>query len=171
MLTILIVVLMGLAIGLWLVFSSYGSHKPSIGEYIFGAVLGAIMGVAVGTVLTMLISSRAPMHYVKVDTKHLVAMKDTNTMYGSFFLGSGSVHNEWVYSFYKKNADNSIEMDTVKISRAKIFEDGDSNPRMDIYKEKLVNGSLWLIDCECHERYEFHIPKGGVLNQFKMDAE
>jgi len=173
MLTIILCVLIGLVMGIVMAYKSkrYATSN-GIGEYIGGALFGAFCGTFGGMVLMLLINVVMPTHYVKTKTYDLVSMKDTNSLHGRFFLGSRNV-NECVYSFYRKNSDGSIEMNSVAVDAAKIFEDDSVHPRMDVYEEKLVfENTLWVLDCSCGaSKYEFHIPKESVVNQFKLDAE
>ena len=139
----------------------------------FLAFLFVALGCMVGFLIATVVGAFVPKHSVLIETTSMMAMKDQSTVSGSFFLGSGSIDGKWKYAFYTIGKDKSIKLQTVDVGEAMVFEDGEENPRVERYGKEFdeENWKYFAIGCDCANHYEFHVPKGSLTNQFKLDLE
>ena len=144
------------------------------GESIGAGILSIIMFSLIGACIGMFVGHREhPAHYVFKETMKLVAVRDSSSINGSFIMGGGSIYSGWKYVFYVANKDGSIEMESAGVDSAKIFEDGEKNPHVDIMRDDSadVSNGWVLLPHSYGDQYVFHIPPGSIVRQFKMDLD
>jgi hypothetical protein len=95
----------------------------------------------------------------------LVALNNNNNIYGSFFLGSGSIKEEQYFFAYVKYDDGGIKLWKCEAYTTWIYEDiiNNQTPYI-IYTESYSRGVNFY-----SERHEFHIPKGSILQKFNLN--
>ena len=64
----------------------------------------------------------------------------------------------------------------IKVDNAVIYENNNEEPRIELYKTRMVNRKheLWRMDelsCGCNDRYEVYIPKGSVKQMYNLDLQ
>ena len=99
-------------------------------------------------------------------SEQIYSMHDNADIDGHFFLGSGGIGTERVYVTYIEIPDGSIVQKTYPVDSSKIFMDTEENPYV-LYK--------WRFNCammipEPFHYFEFHIPNGTVIKEFKLDG-
>lgn len=103
----------------------------------------------------------------------LVAFNDHFSLNGSFILGCGGVGEEANYVFYTKDEQGGIHLEKVNTNNAIIYEDR-INDGLLIEKEIKTKQKLtlwyWAGEYEKKE-YEFHVPPGTVVRNFKADLQ
>lgn len=113
-------------------------------------------------------------HYVD-DTKSIISIRNSNSMSGSFFLGSGSFNSEEYYVCYYKNTNNGIKQFRSKVDSSIIFEDTDKDPFVEIYRNKYDVGWFKYISVlnpvyvNDFSHIEYHVPKNTVVCNFKVE--
>jgi hypothetical protein len=148
-----------------------GTYPSSIGESLAFAALGAtraaLVGSLVGAIIYLPISDSVTL--VQEDhTRDLQAINMGDNLQGHFFLGSGYVNDEQIYSFYVKS-DGGYYPDQVDADKVFIVEDS-GTPRIvehDFYTPDWLNP--WH---EKHERkttYTIYVPPGSIKPIVNMD--
>ncbi len=165
MLSIIIGAILGLLV------SSYIFGKPDLSVksafFSLGAVLGAVVALFIGDNLEHL--------EVEVLRTPLAAMRNGTGLSGQFVLGSGSIETTSVYRFLQQEPDGAVTPADVKADRqVRIYEDSNLNETG--YLSRIYSVSVsspawnWFsLGASRFVRYEFHVPKGAVVHQFKID--
>ena len=101
----------------------------------------------------------------KVYKYELMALQTKNEISGNFFLGSGTINDEQYFFAYVKYNDGGIRFWKCETYNTWIYEDIINNeiPNV-IYTYK--NGGFFS---SYFEQYEFHIPKGSILQKFNLN--
>ena len=104
----------------------------------------------------------------------LVNLADGSQTSGSFFLGSGTIDDQAVYSYYVRFADGHAEQRTTPVSGVKVYDNSD-DPRV-VAEEKCVSFAEWFLPCELSfnndaDVVELHIPKNSITRDFTLDAQ
>jgi hypothetical protein len=99
----------------------------------------------------------------------ILSLQDTQSISGSFFLGSGSVNQLPVYTFYINDNQNG----GYKIQR---LSEDDTRIHMDATNE---TGARWIMKrklmksglaCRFVEWNELHVPPETIIREFKLDG-
>lgn len=139
-----------------------------------GGFGGLVVGILVGLLMTLIFSIFFP-HY-EVSNKHnIIAMKDGSSIYGSMFLGSGTINEKQYYFYYEKEADGAITQHKLLVNCSKIFEDSpDSTGWVELHYFKTKEPYNNWAGCGGEREFdhaEIHVPKGSVVREYKMDLE
>lgn len=102
-----------------------------------------------------------------------IDMKAANSK-GTFFLGCGTIENDYRYSYYVKTKDSSFKLDDVSAKKTTIVEDEEVQPYIMKWKSvEVVNKEAWKNwftrmkkDVEV-DSVEIHVPKGTILQEMK----
>lgn len=100
-------------------------------------------------------------HNVLYKTEHLIAMRNYETIEGSFYLGAGSFGGKEYFIYYASNDDGSYSQRKVSTELVKIFEEDRSDGVAYWYVVKSLKTYL--------ERIEFHIPYGSIQREFSLE--
>lgn len=180
MYTIYLCGFIGFIIGLALLKRSANSHPHSVfSNRVFGPFICSAIGGLLGAVMAMiLVRPLITLNEVAVRTETLVSIRTTDGSSGAFVLGSGSFNSGVSYTFYMLNADGSKTPGHVRSSEiVRIYEDAslEANGRWISYKN-MRDRSSWLASWAVFSneetgftRHEFHVPKGTVVTDFKMN--
>lgn len=99
--------------------------------------------------------------YIKQSGKaryELVALNNSSTMKGAFFLGCGRIEDELTYVFYIKDLDGAIFLYEKYAYRCVVYEDVDRN------------GTPYaIIPATNFGRYELHIPEDSIVQNYELD--
>lgn len=168
--------ILALILGAWTTFS--------ISESIFGRIVGTlIIGFIYflfgGGVIIIALDSTL---YGIADKKETpvktyiygINMKATNEK-ESFFLGCGTIENDYRYSYYiKTNKESSFKLDDVSAKKTTIIEDEEVQPYILKWKTlEIINKKAWkawmLKEYKNVEldSVEIHVPKGTILQEMK----
>lgn len=154
--------------GLWMVigsifiFSEEDKLKTAFWTFISLFVIPAIL-LGAGT---LVVSSAGRW---EAETIPLVALQDGSGVSGNFFLGSGYIKNDLTYYYYQQGSDSGIYGKTVKAEKAVIYEDQEDTPIVREWHCMSIGASWQWAVCVPRTETEFHVPKGSVLSQYKMD--
>lgn len=120
-----------------------------------------------------LIDLNLPREYILDKEMELVSFKDTVNIEGKFFLGTGNIGSELYYVFYQKEEDGGIKFGKLPVKEVTIYETGEKG-YIQIYNLKLKEKryySLGFSDLLNKRKYKVFIPKGSILQEFKLDLE
>lgn len=143
-------------------------------DYLSGLIGGAFVGAMVSLASAVVISVVIPATPIFESNAPIKALKDGNTVSGSFFLGTGTVDGEIEYRFMSEEEDGGLRMNTVSADDAVIYDTTDA-PRVETYtyefKSRLVRllfgpGPL-LQDAE----YRIYVPEGTVKYEYVVDLK
>ena len=138
------------------------------------AFIGALVGVMLGIVAALVISDVLPHHEFEMSRTQLAAMRNQSGVSGQFILGTGTIESASTYRFLMQDADGGMTPREVSADNmVRIFEEeGQSTAYYtEIYRVR-IRGSYWdlfVVDVPKFVRHEFHVPKGTVVHQFKID--
>lgn len=175
--TVLIIMFICLIIGAVIAFRQFEGVNLLWVIPIF-SFIGALIGLFAGVFLGLFLSLFFPKHEVK-DRHDIIAMKDVSSIYGSMFLGSGTIKERNYYFYYEKNNSGAISQHRVAADITLVYEDTeDSIGYVELHRYDLnYPYSEWAIQngCGCDKprfnHAEVHIPKGSVIRQFKLDLQ
>jgi hypothetical protein len=109
--------------------------------------------------------------YTDTETTKLTlrALGNNSAVHGQFyFLGSGYVGERQVLNFTTESS-GAVKLDSMPAAQAKIFEDSDDPHLMIIKTVQTMDWAVpWELSHQMH--YDFHIPKGSVLQSYKIDV-
>lgn len=169
MLTIIFCGIVALVLFLRIVEKKYQTIGPIFGSFVLGALTGLMIAFGIGEPI--------PVKEFAKEIK-LVALKDTSGIRGTFFLGSGSVRQEFYYFFYKKEKDGSVTFDKLLARNVKIYEEERKDGVIKAFEKRPIKKiSLSLFgfhhpaNGDRDQRYEIHIPKGSIERTFKLDLQ
>lgn len=122
-------------------------------------------------------------HYeMKTDTLEIVSLSDNSQIEGAGRIGCFAIATNEKYIFYCKNDDGSYTQEKVAVEETKIYEEDNCKlPRIETYTTFSQNNwsEAWtkflLFSSKDGEeysiRYEIHVPKGTIVQQFNLDAK
>jgi hypothetical protein len=103
-----------------------------------------------------------------VRLKALSTQTDTD---GRFFLGSGYIDEEPVFSYITQEGNGSYKLRWVDADKSAVFED-ETGPKIVVKEYKYVHDNFiapfTILSGNVSYEYEFHIPRGSVVNTFEV---
>ena len=116
--------------------------------------------------------------YDMVSSSRLAAMHSSDSQAGSFLFATGYFGEEQLYHYYIVTPDEGYIYKSVRAEGENVivFEDETNQDkiRLEVSKCRMVsinNFSKYLLNFLpelCPDRYEFHIPKGSLIQEFKL---
>ena len=105
-------------------------------------------------------------NYIKTDVVELVSFSNGTTQKGSFFLGTGSLEGELIYSYcYRSNG--GIQMSFIPAEKTTIFEEDVTQPRIEVYSLK---GKIFGMVNDTPSKYHVYIPNGSIWQGYDVDV-
>lgn len=138
----------------------------SIFAAFFTSLVSAIPCFLIGGIISMYVFGPAPMECKY--KQELVAMKDTSTVSGSFFLGTGRVNSDMCY-IYLVDTDKGLTTKTLKQKSNEVYiKYTDGQPYLEYWSGV---DDLWRLQSE-FPYYIFYLPDGSVINNvYEIDLE
>jgi hypothetical protein len=147
-------------------------HATAKEQYFFAPFFGSAVGIfLISFVMLFFIADRLPTKWVTESSAKLVSLRDKSSVDGSFILGTGNIaekdyfvyYREWGGGFKKEKlpADNSV-----------IFEGSQSATlvvKKRVYEEEWMNSFFIRNDAINVRSYEFHVPKGTIMQKFSVE--
>lgn len=159
MLTILLCAFLGLIIGVVL--------DIFVFEYVECKLLFICGFALIGVFIAGIVGSSLD-YEIKTETEYIYSLKDSSSVDGDFFLGSGSVNDNLEYRYFIKSDDNSLIYDSISADKVQIkFDD---LPRIEKYKN-VSKYSAWVIVPSCEKKDTLFIPKNSVIQDISVDLE
>ncbi|MEK4824508.1 hypothetical protein NSS71_08115 [Niallia sp. FSL W8-0951] len=160
-------------IGIYLIYGiieyiNWGGFDEIIEAFIGGALLSLLYCVILFVIVMFL-----PYTYTQSHSFEIYALKDNSSINGRFFLGTGNVDGNQVYSFIKKE-DGGKKVSSISVDSAIVYEGENESPRIDAYdphiKSKIARklfGDMAFGD----SKYKIYIPDNSMINEYKVDME
>lgn len=164
MITIKLGIILGIA------FAIYKGYKEGHNDFVL-YLLESLLCSVVGVLISGIIAFSLPMKTnIYTYTVNIESLQDSNGVVGSFFLGSGTIGNEMCYIFYQEN--NGYYQLTKINSRYASIKYSSEKPKITVYEQKptddLIN--IFALDILSEKEYIIEVPKGTILNNYKLDA-
>ncbi len=160
------------AVGLAIIFAiDFWSFEDSVTAKLGFTSVGVFFGGTIGLLLAAIVGIPAPEVTVKTEEISLAAFNDSRTIRGSFFLGCGTVEGNVTYFYYRQRPDGGLEQGWVQSENVIIYEEDRADGILQVYQKKLVHPwEFWALPwgSPC---YQFRVPKGTVIRQFKADLQ
>ncbi len=141
------------------------------------AVISAIIFPIIGMAIAWQLADGLPSKTVVTSIKQLAAMRSSDRLTGSIFLGCGNIQGQPVYNIYVRNQDGSMSPDSVWVdSSTRIIEDKNLHDQgfwkvIQVVKDKSGPRANWAIvedDGVLSSSYEFDVPVGTVIQNFSL---
>tara|TARA_R110000868_G_scaffold76573_2_gene220090 strand:- start:25601 stop:26122 length:522 start_codon:yes stop_codon:yes gene_type:complete len=171
MYTILIITILFFFLCNAMIYDSY--YGIEIIPHFFMSMLGVLGGIMIGVMAIRGISTFYPSDYDTLVTHELVSLDDGSGFEGNFVLGSGTIKDKLVYTYYRK-ADNGgmvrrsissnlatiYESDSVTVPTVKVHIVGDTAETYNWKAGTRHNG---------HQYYELFVPAGTIIKNINLD--
>ena len=101
----------------------------------------------------------------------VVSLKDDWMVSGDFFLGRGHIEEKSVYVFYTGNDEEGFSLQKLPVDNTKIFMDDPESPYL-LTKNVLrcVRDATGMMMPTFTTKYEFHVPNGTIIKDYKLDG-
>lgn len=106
--------------------------------------------------------------YEVVESAEIMALKDSQNVYGAFYILGGSVGEDLCY-YYAQNTENGITVNKISANECAIaYTEG--TPRIEICK-KIYKKKIWNRITLPEEFTVLYVPEGTVTTEFAVDME
>jgi len=132
-----------------------------------GLLSALVFGLGIG--FSSLMGLAVSKHWTESETTQLVSLRNSDSISGNFFIGTGSIGTTQYYFFYKE-AGQGYQPGKVAIKdNVVVFEEKRQNGELKVYTYQFVNPSLGWIAMDCqNQKYEFIIPEGSLKKNFVL---
>lgn len=133
-----------------------------IGTIIFASLGGVVFGTIATDNSTIVTTSRT-------DTP-LTALNTGSEVSGRFFLGSGRIDSDSVFSYIYETPEGGYRLDSVYVDQATVYADEETNPYMTTITWERKPDTFWapFTLYGVSDTYEFHIPQGSILVDYTV---
>lgn len=167
---IIAVVLIGGTLGVYL------SRRDSIGIKIGASIIFALIALIVFMFIHVIVFPPSVPNYHETQVE-LAAMRSSDSATGTFVFGTGLLEGRLDYLYYEVTTDGGYV--AKKISAY--------NKNVVVYEDSQKGGTLVITQCQmkikpewvkysafdfytaCDTRYEFHIPEGSLIQEFRLE--
>lgn len=105
----------------------------------------------------------------------LAALQTGSQIEGRFFLGSGRIEEEPIFSYLYRQSDGGVKLAWVDADRATVYEDENDSPYLEIVQYSYGCNAFVTPFCpgadgpdEFATEYNFHIPKDSVISNYEI---
>ena len=167
MYTILLLSIIGFLIMVYIEYKDWGGLD-------FGVIIVSLLQTIFVALAALIIALMLPVKYETTSlADKIVTLKDNNSLYGSFFLGTWMIEGRMKYVYYQQNADSTYQMQQVDYYKARIRY-VDSEPKIvvtDIRPKECMWNKFALDLSGSDQTYIFEVPKGSIKNGYELDAQ
>lgn len=155
----------------WLRGSGIGSYKKrAVYAFSMPTFVGVFAGLAaffVSMVFGSLVTE-GDGPQVKISEYSLAALSSGSEVDGSFFLGSGYVDEDRMFTYIIERSDGGYVLRSVEANDSVIYQIDDDNIRVevfDIYSDPNWSRIPW------NTEYHFYIPEGSILENYTVRTD
>lgn len=157
-------VLGGLGIGISAAIDEPWARYENIFLGCFIALCGGVLVLFLGGLVSFFVP-----HTFTYEERPLSALQDGSTTEGSFFLGTGVIDEEQVYTYYMQEG-KGFKLDNSPADQVTVFQD--TEKPYALKQKDCKSKAEWLVFCVTDNRVtEIHVPKGTIKNNFVLDAK
>lgn len=126
---------------------------------VFGLLFGSFISVSIGSVL--------PKDDYMSYTEPIISIELGSEVNGGFVLGSGGVHEDLKYYYYKQD-DYGFRLQSVNVKDTYITEDSEY-PLIEVHSKRFKNIELnkWFI-CPQEDSYNLRLPQNSIVREIKL---
>jgi len=126
-------------------------------------------GVIIALIFVAVIGDKIEHDYKTYKSvQYIETLSDNSEISGSFFLGSGTIKDEWTYSFYIKKG-NAFYIKSIKAKNIPIIY-SDDRPRVVTITIKDETDSPWIFNNIEKKSTTIYVPRGSIKTNFNLDA-
>ena len=167
MYTFIILAIIGISLGLFIQYK-YKDNYTENSDFFFSAFFGFLFSIFFSLIISFSIPIKTQ---IEKTTYKIESLEDNNSINGRFFIGSGFINSNMVYTLYLKNEDGfklyQLNSDIVTIKYS------NNEPTLELYDEIITND--WINNFSVRNStnffYVIKVPKGTICNNFNLDAE
>lgn len=167
MYTFIILAFIGIFLGLFIQYK-YKENYTENSDFCFSALFGFLFSILFSIIISILIPIKTK---IEKTICKIESLQDNNSINGRFFIGSGFINSNMVYTLYLKEQDGfklyQLNSDIVTIKYS------NNEPTLEIYDEIITND--WINNFSVKNPTNFYyvikVPKGTICNNFNLDAE
>mgnify|MGYP001216093432 CR=1 FL=1 len=144
-------------------------------EYIVLPIAGLLLGCVLGSVVALgtggLIEAISTKEYVKTQEESLLAINDTSSTEGRFFLGSGYVEGKMKY-IYIVSMNEEMQMKSAFIDNVKLVYSDDL--KVETYSAEFKSKFIKFLLREPNfsdDQYKIYIPEGTIKQDYIIDLQ
>jgi hypothetical protein len=129
----------------------------------------ALVGLVIGFLMLLGMSGNPETQVIEHEDVQIVSIRDGSGTNGGGFLTLNTVSTKYEYVYYAQGEDGSFEQKQLPSRSVKVFQEDIEHP----YLRKLIGHSKdwkWYLDAGMMG-YEFHLPKGAIIQDYVLDAE
>lgn len=146
---------------------------PDLGDWIcmfFVTVFIGMVALGIFAISSELTSEVAEIEYQCAETTEIVALKDSMTVKGGYYVFGGYTNSDLQYYYAEKN-NGGYHVSHVS-ARNTVIMYTDENPRLEHYKaEKFKNKFAYVFGFPMDERYILYVPEGSLTTDFVIDLQ
>lgn len=156
--------------------AQYEGGSPAargIGGFFLGLLFGGILWAFIGLLgIGSLGHIGSTTQKTGTEVYNLTALETGNQVSGRFFLGSGTVNDNQVFSYLYQDEDGGFRLDSAYASNSVVYEDDSEKPRLEVDNYETVPNP-WLspilpIGGESTGENKFYVPEGSVLSNYQV---
>ncbi|GEM_PF-5533823 len=180
MLTIWIFALLGLAVAF--LYTRFAKKTSASSErvppkmdkfvvFVMKAACGPALGALVGAFVALFVSTHFSTHLVPVEETALVSLRNSDTVSGSFFLGTGTVNGRECYVFFKV-VGSGFELAKLNAEAGVTVHEEDRGDGQLVRLETAFvdpQAHYWAMLGEPETRYAFYVPRGSIRRNFNLN--
>ena len=150
-----------------------GRHKEPdssvSGAYhsLFAVFIFAILFMIVGNLMFSIPQSWVSWDNTPIVSQQLYSLSTETGVSGQFFLGSGTLKNTAVYYYYQPNSDGTYSLENQDASSCVIRETA-GTPELKQFRPTTL--FILFAGMPSHDKYEFDIPQGSILNSYNPNV-
>ena len=145
-------------------FEWYGAIGLGIGGFVLGGAVSAFVAGLVYVPLAYWADNYA--HINGSDSVNLKAIKMGSQTTGNFFLGSGVVDGENVYTYYYVNDNGNYQSGRLDADDAEVVESDTETPRIVTHHWKMP---WWYGPMDMTETYTIYVPENSIVSNYNLD--
>lgn len=151
-----------------------GDYYRDLANGFLGACIGTLAGLAVALLLSVVIDVGSDKQEYIASRHSLYALQDNSGVSGSFFLGSGFINGDMVYTYLVKET-RGLTMKSTNVDKVHIQESDNGKPSIVIYNKEYTNSFVRLLvgrnTIDSSDEAVVTIPKGSVKFNYNVDLK
>lgn len=152
-------------------------ESKSVKEIIIIVIILAVTIIVMVSLMQVVVSEyarKAPVEQEISTQTAVYLMRDTTGVSGSFFLGTGMLHDTLQYVVYVDAGNGGKRLISLPVDKTVIYEDEDDAPyltKTDLcYVQPETSEVKTKIFSYRYPNYEFHVPAGTIVREYVLNG-
>lgn len=169
-LAVLAVAVLYMAVSAWFEAGFVEALIKASAMALFGSIVGCVLVLGAGFLAKAIWDPAPTSQTISKTTFDLRATSTVSSVKGSFFLGSGTINDQRVFSFLYKE-DKWTRSDQVPARSSRVAEDATAETA---WMQQVVTDNHyswwlpWVVSTDVE--YFFHVPKDSVVESYEISA-